>query len=52
LEILQERVLKKLPISIKTINEDVDIRSLDENHVVPNIGEVVGRGLWFPVGYW
>ena len=27
---------------------DVDISALDANHVVPNAGVVVARGVWFP----
>jgi len=28
--------------------EDVDVRDLDQNHVVPNIGPVNFRGVWYP----
>ena len=28
--------------------EDVDVRTLDEGHVVPNIGPVNFPGVWFP----
>lgn len=28
--------------------EDVDVRTLDQNHVVPNMGVVPCRGVWFP----
>ena len=31
-----------------TIVEDVDIRDLDANHVLPNIGPVNFRGVWYP----
>lgn len=27
---------------------DVDVSSLDANHVVPNVGFVVAHGVWFP----
>lgn len=33
------------------IIRDVDIRTLDQNHVVPNMGAPVFRGVWFPMGY-
>ena len=39
------------PPEIDTITEEVDIQSLDENHVIPNMGVVVIRGVWFPLGY-
>ena len=28
--------------------EDIDIRELDQNHVVPNMAPVNLRGVWFP----
>jgi hypothetical protein len=42
-----------LPISypnaqLTTVIEDVDIRTLDQKHVVPNIGSVAMHGVWFP----
>jgi hypothetical protein len=30
------------------IIEDVDVRDLDQNHVVPNMGPPNFRGVWFP----
>ena len=29
--------------------EDVDVRELDQNHVVPNRGPVTFRGVWYPM---
>jgi hypothetical protein len=29
---------------------DVDIRTLDQAHVVPNMGLVVRPGVWYPCG--
>ena len=31
--------------------EDVDIRALDQKHLVPNMGVAVVRGVWFPIGF-
>jgi hypothetical protein len=28
--------------------EDVDVRLLDQGHVIPNMGLVVDRGVWWP----
>jgi hypothetical protein len=28
--------------------EDVDVRLLDQGHVIPNMGLVVYRGIWWP----
>jgi hypothetical protein len=36
---------------IKSVIEDVDVQMLDPSHVVPNMGSVVTRGVWFPLGY-
>jgi hypothetical protein len=30
------------------VSEDVDIRTLDQSHVTPNIGPVNFRGVWYP----
>jgi hypothetical protein len=32
--------------------EDVDVSTLDERHILPNIGDVTRRGIWFPMGLW
>jgi hypothetical protein len=31
-----------------SVVDDVDIRSLDQDHIVPNIGPVNFRGIWYP----
>jgi hypothetical protein len=28
--------------------ENVNIHDLDQNHVIPNMGVVVDRGIWYP----
>jgi hypothetical protein len=28
--------------------EDIDVSSLDEGHVLPNVGGVTFRGVWYP----
>lgn len=30
---------------------DVDVSTLDPAHVIPNMGNVLMRGIWFPLGY-
>ena len=37
--------------SITQIIENVDISELDESHVLPNMGNVFERGVWFPLGH-
>ena len=41
---------REMPAITKAI-EDVDIKSLDQRHVIPNMGVVTWRGVWFPLGY-
>lgn len=41
---------KTIP-TIVAVSEDVDVSTLDANHVLPNMGVVVKRGIWFPLGY-
>lgn len=50
--ILRARVFinKPLPEILKVI-ENIDLRNLDQNHVLPNIASVSQRGVWFPLGY-
>jgi len=41
---------KSLPPLSKEI-KDVDISKLDENHIRPNMGNALQRGVWYPLGY-
>jgi hypothetical protein len=34
--------------AISNVAEDVDLTTLDQKHVLPNIGDVTRRGVWFP----
>lgn len=34
-----------------TVVEDVDISTLDQGHVIPNMRPAVWPGVWFPLGY-
>lgn len=33
---------------ILDVSENVDLTTLDQKHVLPNIGDVTRRGVWFP----
>lgn len=37
--------------SIEQVIEQVDISSLDQSHVVPNMEVTIWRGVWYPKGY-
>ena len=52
LHLLQERVFRDAPLPpIHGSTEDVDISTLDAGHVRPNMGVVIWRGVWYPLGY-
>jgi hypothetical protein len=36
------------PFHDEIVTEDVDIRTLDQNHVVPNMASPHSHGVWFP----
>ncbi|SMF80744.1 hypothetical protein SAMN06265365_1393 [Tistlia consotensis] len=52
LSLLTRRVFADgtLPTVVECIR-DVDICTLDPGHVLPNMGVVAWRGVWFPLGY-
>ena len=33
---------------VVSVIEDVDVSTLDERHVLPNMGVTVWRGIWYP----
>ena len=49
---LVERVVfeGELP-HVAEVVEDVDLDRLDPNHVLPNIGNPLVEGVWFPLGF-
>ena len=50
--LIKERVFghEDLP-KIDQIIEDVDVSTLDQGHVIPNMLPPVYRGIWYPGGY-
>lgn len=51
--ILREQVFKKLDLypQVGEILSNVDIRQLDQKHVIPNMEPPNWRGVWFPRGF-
>jgi hypothetical protein len=41
---------KDLP-AVKRCIEDIDVSTLDANHVLPNMGVPAMHGIWFPLGF-
>lgn len=35
-------------VPILSVKEDVSIDDLEKNHVLPNIGNIMIRGIWYP----
>lgn len=33
------------------ITADVDVRTLDQGHIIPNMESPTWRGIWYPCGY-
>ena len=52
ISLMRERIFGSWPMpAIASCIEDVDVSTLDKGHVLPNMGPVVKRGIWFPLGY-
>ena len=49
--LLRDRVFKRRAFTVMAYTIDIDIDSLDAGHVLPNMGDVTSRGIWFPLGY-
>jgi len=49
MRLLREQVFRAEPMpEILEVSQDIDVSTLDSGHVLPNIGSVVNRGVWFP----
>jgi hypothetical protein len=52
LRLVAHRVFDDAPLPpVKSIRENVDVSTLDQRYVLPNIGPPHVRGVWFPKGY-
>jgi len=48
--ILEEKVFSIYPCrEVLNVTEGVDVSTLDENHVLPNMALPTTRGVWFPL---
>jgi hypothetical protein len=36
---------------IREVIEDIDVSTLDQRHIIPNMGSPHTRGVWFPLGH-
>ena len=47
--LLRSMVFGGAPVpSFLRVVEDIDVSTLDARHVLPNVGDSVRRGVWFP----
>jgi hypothetical protein len=51
IDLIRTRVFGGAAIEIAEIVADVSVADLDQGHVVPNMGNSMLRGIWFPLGY-
>jgi hypothetical protein len=52
LQILNTKMFKDIIIpEITNCTENVDIRTLDQGHVIPNMCSPSERGIWYPLFY-
>lgn len=51
LDILATKVFKGSVPTPKSVDENIDISTLDAGHVLPNMRPPIERGVWFPLGY-
>lgn len=48
-KLLQEKIFTNAPFpEILEIIEDIDVSTLDNLHILPNVGVSSRRGVWFP----
>lgn len=50
-EILSKKVFNNAPYEIEEVKENIDVSTLDENHILTNMLPPTNRGVWFPLGY-
>jgi hypothetical protein len=49
-EYLRRFYREEAPVDVRRIIENIDISSLDADHVLPNMLPTVYRGVWYPMG--
>jgi hypothetical protein len=50
-EILLKKVFSNEPLEIEELKENIDLSTLDANHILTNMLPPNVRGIWFPLGY-
>ena len=51
--LLSEKLFNGEPLPpVVVFMQNVDVSTLDEKHVLPNIAPSNERGIWYPKGFW
>jgi len=48
--LLQRRLPAADIAALTNCIEDIDVSTLDPDHILPNIGDITVPGIWFPLG--
>lgn len=49
IELLKEKVFKSwADVPVLHVKENISLDDLEQNHVAPNIGNMMIRGIWYP----
>ena len=48
IRLLEASLFKQVPLPAHTIREIAGLQELEQDHVLPNIGNIVARGVWYP----
>jgi hypothetical protein len=51
LAIMRDSVFQGATPAVQDCVENVDVSRLEPKHVLPNLGNVLVRGVWFPLGH-
>lgn len=51
LSMIGDKIFGEKPLPAYQVTADVDVSTLDPGHVLPNMGLVIRRGIWFPLGF-
>lgn len=47
--LIKEQLFRKQEMPrLKNVIENIKFKDLDQNHVVPNMGPITERGIWYP----
>ena len=46
--ITNEKAIMSYKPILTSYKENINIQELDQNHVIPNMGICINRGIWFP----